>query len=31
MTLYSIVDICWPQDEYIVIRVGLKESSMDHQ
>jgi len=28
--LYSMVNICQPQDEHIVIRVGLKEYSIDH-
>jgi len=31
MISYGIVNTCWPQDKYIIIRVGLKEGSMDHQ
>ena len=31
MMSYSMVNICRSQDEHIVIRVGLKECSMDHQ
>jgi len=28
--LYSIVNICQSQDKHMVIRVGLKECSMDY-
>ena len=29
--LYGIANICWLQGEHMVIRVGLKEYSIDHQ
>ena len=29
--LYGMVNICQPQGKHMVIRVGPKECSMDHQ